>query len=211
MEIKFFGGNCLRITTRQRSVVIDDNLDQLGAKSITKPEDASFFTNRSMQPNPLPKVEFMVDTPGEFELGNLMVQAYAVRAFTDDENQKTGVLYKFVADRISVVVTGNMHQDADSSLLESLEPVDVVFAPVGGGATMDAVTVQKVINKINPRYFVPTYYQESGITYPVPQDPLTKLIEELGQATEEQDVLKLKASMSPEHAGTQLITLKRTT
>ena len=211
MEIKFFGANCLRITTRQRSVVIDDNLESLGLPAITKDKDSVFFTSRTLKPAKLPKVEFMVDTAGEFELGNLMIQAHAVRAINDDKDVKSGVLYKFVADRVAVVVTGHMHPDADTTFLESLSPVDVVFAPIGGnGYTLDVVSVQKIVNKINPRYFVPTHFDDSAIKYEVAQDPLSKLFEELGQVAEDpQDVLKLKASLSPEHSGTQLLALKR--
>jgi L-ascorbate metabolism protein UlaG (beta-lactamase superfamily) len=153
----------------------------------------------------------MIDIPGAFELGNLMIQAHSVRAYNDEKDVKTGVLYKFVADRVSAVVVGHMHPDADTTFLESLSPVDVVFAPVGGNDyTLDVVSVQKIVNKINPRYFVPTHYADDAISYPIAQDPLSKLIEELGQAVEEQqDTLKLKASLSPEHNGTQLIVLKR--
>lgn len=210
MEVKFYGGNCIRITTKQRSIIIDDNLDALGAKTQLKEGDTAFYTSRSLEPSNLKGLNFLVDTPGEFELGSLMIQGYAVRAFSDEPDQKTGVLYKFVSERICVVVTGHIHPDVDSSLLESLSPVEAVFAPVGGNdKTLDAVSVQKIVNKINPRYFVPTHYEQEGINYPTPQDSLKKLLEELGHEAEEMDVLKLKPSMNPEHTGTQIITLKR--
>ncbi len=212
MEVKFYGGNTIRIATKQRTVVIDDNLASLGSKQILKSDETVFYTSKKLETATLGKDNFVIDTPGEFELGNLMIQGYAVRAFTDGPDEKTGVLYKFVSDRITVVVTGHLHPDVDSALLESLSPVDVVLAPIGGNEyTLDAVSVQKVVNKINPRYFVPTHYDVPGISYPVNQDSVKKLIEELGAPeAQEEDVLKLKAALSPEHSGTQLVIIKPT-
>ena len=41
MELSYFGANCLRITTKKAQIVIDDNLNKVGLKSITKPTDIS--------------------------------------------------------------------------------------------------------------------------------------------------------------------------
>jgi L-ascorbate metabolism protein UlaG (beta-lactamase superfamily) len=45
MELQYYGGDCLRITTKKAQIVIDDNLDKLGLKSVTKPTDISLHTH----------------------------------------------------------------------------------------------------------------------------------------------------------------------
>ena len=41
MEIEFYGANCFRISTKKTALVVDDNLVELGAKSVTKAGDAN--------------------------------------------------------------------------------------------------------------------------------------------------------------------------
>jgi phosphotransferase system IIB component len=46
VEFQYYGANCLRITTKKTSIVVDDNLEKLGLKSVTKPTDISLRTSR---------------------------------------------------------------------------------------------------------------------------------------------------------------------
>ena len=45
MELQYHGANCISILTKKVRVVIDDNLSQVGLKSIIKPEDVTIYTN----------------------------------------------------------------------------------------------------------------------------------------------------------------------
>ena len=210
MEVKFFGANCVQLVTKQRTVTVDDNLVSLGAKSVIKESDTLFYTSKHIEPSPLPKVSFIMDIPGEFELGNMMIQGYAVRSHMDEPKQRSGVLYKFVSDRTTVVVAGHIHPEVDADFLESLGVVDVLILPVGGhGYTLDAVGALRVSNKINPRYLVPTHYADSGLSYEVPQDALEVFLTELKQETETLDSLKFKGGFLGEVANTQVVILNR--
>jgi hypothetical protein len=44
MELQFYGANCIRLTTKKASIVIDDNLVDLGLKSVTKPGDIAMIS-----------------------------------------------------------------------------------------------------------------------------------------------------------------------
>jgi L-ascorbate metabolism protein UlaG (beta-lactamase superfamily) len=44
VELSYYGANCLRITTKKAQVVVDDNLQKLGLKTVTKPTDISLKT-----------------------------------------------------------------------------------------------------------------------------------------------------------------------
>jgi L-ascorbate metabolism protein UlaG (beta-lactamase superfamily) len=50
VEFSYFGANCLRITTKKAQVVVDDNLQKLGLKTITKPTDISLKTFKDVPP-----------------------------------------------------------------------------------------------------------------------------------------------------------------
>jgi L-ascorbate metabolism protein UlaG (beta-lactamase superfamily) len=44
VELQYYGANCLRITTKKAQIIVDDNLSQLGLKTVTKPSDISLKT-----------------------------------------------------------------------------------------------------------------------------------------------------------------------
>ena len=62
MEIKYYGGNCVRIQSKKVSVVIDDNLSSLGQKNIIKDTDIGIYTFK--QPESV-KAKFLINKPGE--------------------------------------------------------------------------------------------------------------------------------------------------
>ncbi len=45
MDLQFYGANCLSVTHKGTRLVIDDNLAELGAKSVTKPDDVALYTS----------------------------------------------------------------------------------------------------------------------------------------------------------------------
>src|SRR5437016_4529173 len=90
MELQYFGGNCLRITSKKAQIVVDDNLEQLGLKPVTKPTDIALHTFRGM-----PKYEskFIADIPGEYETSGVTIRGIAARAHMDDDNKHSAVIY----------------------------------------------------------------------------------------------------------------------
>ncbi len=66
MDIEYFGGNCVKITTKKATLIIDDTLEELGQKSIIKPQDIVLYTG--ITPHKKPTAQFIIDMPGELEL-----------------------------------------------------------------------------------------------------------------------------------------------
>jgi len=48
MEIEFFGANCFRIKTKKTVVVVDDNLSNIGGKTIISNKETALYTNMDM-------------------------------------------------------------------------------------------------------------------------------------------------------------------
>ena len=51
MDIQYYGANCVRITNKKVSIVIDDNLVRNGLKSVTQKDDIAFFTELGHEKN----------------------------------------------------------------------------------------------------------------------------------------------------------------
>lgn len=206
MEIQYYGANCVRIATKKAAVVVDDNLEALGAKSVTKDGDIALHT--FAMPT-VDKAKMTIDTPGEFEVSGVSVKGIAARAHMDEPKQKNATIYKITVSDIRVVVTGHVFADLNDEQLEALGTVDVLLVPVGNaGYTLDAIGASKLIRKIEPKMVIPTHYADKGLNYEVPQQSLEEAVKELPfEAKEPVEKLKLKESDLSEV--TELVILAR--
>lgn len=198
MEIQYYGGNCIKITTKKASVVIDDNIKELGGSQISKPADIILSTSRLTDEEP--KALLVVDGPGEFEASNVSISGVAARAHVDEEEKTNATMYKIVADDIRIAVVGHIYPDLSEEQLEALGMIDVLIIPVGGhGYTLDAEGALKVIKKIGPKLVIPTQYADSKLKYPVPAVSLSDALKGLSMEPKE-TVARLKIK------GTELLT-----
>lgn len=207
MDIQFYGANCLVISTKQGRVVIDDNLTEIGGKSVAKAGDIALFTNVHAPLASEPKI--LIDRPGEYEVSGISIYGIAARAHMDEDKKKTATMYKLLVDDAKILVVGHIYPELTDNQLESIGMVDVMLIPVGGnGYTLDSVGALKIIKKVEPKVVIPTHYDE-GQNYPVPQQSLEQALKGLGMEPKETvQKLKLKASELTQDL-TQLIVLER--
>jgi L-ascorbate metabolism protein UlaG (beta-lactamase superfamily) len=206
MDAQFYGANCLVLTTKQARVVIDDNLMELGKKSVTKSGDIIVFTGIHGEPTVEPKI--VISQPGEYEVSGVIVQGVAARGHMEEEGGKGATMYKISSDDLKVLVVGHVYPELTDAQLESIGMIDVMFIPVGGnGYTLDGVGALKLIKKVEPRLVIPTHYAAKDLNFPVPQHDLDKVVQSLAMEPKETSTkLKLKTSELGENA--QLVILE---
>lgn len=210
MDIQFYGANCLVFTaggSNRVRVVVDDNLADIGAKSVTKPGDIVLFTSAHGEPKVDTKL--VIDGPGEYEVSDVSIYGIPARAHIDEEGQKSATMYKVLTKELSIFVPGHIYPDLSDDQLEAIGMVDVMFLPIGGnGYTLDPIGALKVIKKIEPKLVVPTHYSDKSLKYPVPQQELQTALHEMSMEPKETTAkLKVKSADLPDL--TQLIVLEK--
>jgi L-ascorbate metabolism protein UlaG (beta-lactamase superfamily) len=192
MELQFHGANCLTITGKQARIVIDDNLVDLGKKSIARAGDIALFTGPHGDPTQPAKI--VLDQPGEYEVSGVSIYGIAARAHMDEEGQHTATMYKLIADDSKILIVGHVYPELSDAQLEIIGMIDVMIVPVGGnGYSLDAIGALKLIKKVEPKLVVPTHYDAPGFTYPVPQQTLEQALKSLAmEPREATPKLKLK-------------------
>lgn len=204
MDLQFYGANCVSVTCKGTRFVVDDNLAELGAKSVTKADDIALFTGAHQKSSG----RLMFDGPGEYEVSDISVVGIAARAHVD-ENGEQATMFKLVAGEINALLTGHIYPELSEAQMEAIGKVDVLVVPVGGnGYTVDPVGAMKLIKTIEPKLVIPTHYADKTLKYPVPQQDLAAALKELAMEPKE-TVSKLK--LKPTDLGdlTQLIVLER--
>jgi hypothetical protein len=207
MDLQFYGANCLSVNLKGTRLVIDDNLAALGAKSITKAEDVSLVTSPIVEASNSGRLT--LDSPGEYEVGDVSVIGVAARAHTDEEGAQTATMFKIAGGDTNILVTGHIYPELSEAQLEAIGMVDIMVVPVGGnGYTVDAVGALKLIKEIEPKVVVPTHVADKALKLPVPQQSLTDALKELGMEPVE-TVSKLKYKPGEASDVTQLIILEK--
>lgn len=207
MDIQFYGANCLVISTSGVRAVVDDNLSELGGKTVTKAGDLVLFTG--------PTFEVKVDTkltiagPGEFEVADFSIQGIPARAHMDEDKQRTATMYKLTSKDVTVLVLGHIYPDLSDTELETIGMVDVLITPVGGnGYTLDPIGALGIIKKIEPKLVIPTHYADKVFNYPVPQQSLEDALK--GLAMEPKlTTAKLRVKPGELSDSTQLVILEK--
>lgn len=206
MDLQFFGANCITLSYKNARVVIDDNLAELGVKSITKTDDVGLFTQPAASH---PVSRLMIDMPGEYEVSDISVIGIPTRSHMDEEGKKSATMFKLIAGDVSVLVTGHIYPELSDDLLEAIGIVDVLFVPVGGsGYTTDPLGALKLIKSIEPKLVIPTHYADKALKYPVPQTDLDSALKDIAMEPKER-VAKLRIKPGELSEVAQLVVLEK--
>lgn len=205
MDIQYYGGNCISLQNKGTRIVVDDNLDELGKKNITKNEDVALYT--STEPKHIAHLEF--SSPGEYEVADISIVGIPSRSHMDEENKTSATMFKISLGETNILITGHIYPKLSDAQLEQIGIVDIMIVPVGGnGYTVDPVGALNLIKQIEPKIIVPTHYAENDLKYPVPQKTLTEALTELSLEPKE-TVSKYRVKPAELSDITQLIILSR--
>lgn len=207
MDIQFYGANCVALSVPGVRVVVDDNLSELGGKSVLKNGDIALYTGQVADV----KVEtkLTITSPGEFEVADFSIQGIPVRAHVDEDKQRTGTMYKLTSKDVNVLVLGHIYPDLSDTELETIGMIDVLVTPVGGnGYTLDPVGALGIIKKIEPKLVIPTHFTDKSLNFPVPQQSLDDALKALGMEVK-QTTQKLRVKLADLGDTTQLIVLEK--
>ena len=206
MEFQYHGANCISINMKQVTIVVDDNLAELGLKSIAKPDNIVLYTHEHPT---LPEAKLVLSDPGEYEVSEVSIFGIPARAHMDEAGKQTATIYKIQHGDLRIAIAGHIHPDLTEDHLEEIGTVDILFIPVGGnGYTLDGVGALSVIRKIEPKIVIPTHYEDNKIKYPVPQQPLAEALKGLSMEPRE-TIGKFKPKPADFTENVQLVILER--
>lgn len=200
MEIERKGANCVILTVKKSTFVVDPKLSGYGLKDQAAGATAELLTQSGFAA-PGGEETVIIDGPGEYEVHNCSIKGIAARIHSQPADAaKEATIYRMDFDDLSVAVLGHVQPELTEDELEAIGVVDVLILPVGGnGYSIEPKEAVSLVRTIEPKIVVPTHYAEEGVSYEVPQLPLEEFLKELGGKHEEPTPkLKLKAGVLPE-------------
>lgn len=206
MDIQFYGANCITVSHKGSRIVIDDNLADLGGKSILKPDDVALYTGPHGSAG-IARLTF--DSPGEYEVSDVSVMGIPARAHIDEPNTHNATIFKLIIGDTTVLITGHIYPELSDRQMEEIGMVDIMLVPVGGnGYTVDPVGALKLLKAVEPKIVIPTHYADKDLNYTVPQQELSNALKELAMEPKE-TLAKLRHKPAEATDVTQLIILEK--
>lgn len=210
MDIEFFGANCLRLRTKEAVIVVDDNLASLGGKTVTTDKTALFYTNNTLaEKSAKAKARLVIDTAGEFEVGDVTVTGEQTRSHMDEEGKESATVLQLTIGNQTVTVLGHVHPDLSKAVVELIGGTDILVIPVGGnGYTLDGVAAASIIKKAEPDIVIPTHYDQKDLKFEVPAQTLDEFFKVSSlQASEAVDIYKLGKAVDGATDQTKVVVL----
>lgn len=161
-DIQYLGRSCVRVRGKD-GIVINDPFPKANGFDPGKPtahiatlssSDAERVSANAVRP--AKERVFVVDGPGEYEVGGLMING--IRTYRDaqkGEQRGYNTVYVLQLDEMTFCHLGDLGHELSTRQLEEIGTVDVLFVPVGEQLT--PAQVAELIASIEPRAVVPLY------------------------------------------------------
>lgn len=171
MIIQYFGKQFFKISQGDFSVAVnpiskdskDFNKAKFGSNAViitTNHPDFNGVDSATFGEN----TPFIINGPGEYEVGDMYVQGFESRAEID-KKEYINTIYLITLDDIKIVFVGAL-SNKDSiakSFSEAVDEPDLFFVPIGGTSTIDAATAHKLGNSFNAKMVVPMDYDKDSL------------------------------------------------
>lgn len=108
------------------------------------------------------KETFVVDGPGEYEIGGVFIKGFPTKTNYGGE-ERINTIYSVLMDNINVGFLGTLSaNEIEGDLRESLNTIDILFIPIGGEGVLGSEEAYKLSVKLNAKIIIPMCYGEVG-------------------------------------------------
>ena len=197
MQIQWLGYSAFRFQS-DGTTVISDPVDALSGTKINKQGAAILIASNSDTDTASAVIgtPFTIEAPGEYEVKSVFVHGLAAGRST---------IYVITIDDVHIAFFGGVAiKELSEAQLGLLEGSDILIVPVGGGQVTSAKDAVAIINQIEPRLVIPSYYKISGSKG---LDSVEVFLKEYSAPREEMDKLKVSRKDLPQE-DTRVVILK---
>lgn len=193
VEIEYFGGNAVKITSNKQVAVINPKRSHFGLKDLDAKQAIEIVTADNLVVNDSEAI-LLIDGPGEYEVRNYSIKGIPANSYQDmDKGCKDNNIYSIEVDDVKIAILGNIEAKLSEAQLEDIGVVDILILPVGGGGfTLYGKEAAKIVKQVEPKIAVPIHFAGDGLNYEVAQDTDDEFTGELGTVVEKVDKLVIK-------------------
>jgi len=164
MVITYHGGQCFKVSFGDTTLAFNPISKKSKLTPVKFGADVAFITmwhpdfNGVDQVTHGAKQPFVVDGPGEYEIGQVVAHGFGVKT-TYDKQEIYNTIYQVKLEEMNIVFLGGLSQpDIDSKILSEFGDIDILFVPIGGGDVLEVPQASKLAVKLEARLIIPMQY-----------------------------------------------------
>ncbi len=135
--------------------------------------------------------------PGEYTSREIKIRG--IESYHDAQRGKlrgTNTIFCFSLDGIRVCHLGDLGHTLSRAQVKAIGPVDLLFLPVGGRYTIDAVGANKVMRQLHPAVTVPMHYKTPALGFEL--DPIDDFLKGRVSVKPQERLILTKEDLSRE-------------
>ena len=169
MVISYFGGQCFKVSFGDTTLAFNPISKKSKLEATKFGSDVAFVSlwhpdfNGVEQVTHGNKEPFLVDGPGEYEIGTVTARGFGVK--TTYEKQETfNTIYQVQLEDMNIVFLGALGDiEIDSKILGELSDIDILFLPIGGGDILSVPQASKLAVKLEAKIIIPMHYDAATL------------------------------------------------
>lgn len=164
MKIRYLGHSCFEITGNNHTTIITDPYTKVGYE-LPKGLTANYITvshghfDHAYVSAISGNAKIIQDEQTFLENG---IEFKGVKTFHDAQNGQLrgeNIVHIFTVDGITCCHLGDIGEPYFDEIAQKIGKIDVLFIPIGGTYTIDAIQAQKYAQKLAPKMVIPMHYK----------------------------------------------------
>ena len=165
MKIQWLGHSSFKLEESTGTSIVTDPFEEsvVGFPMPKVNANAVTISHKHSDHNVVSKVggnPIVIDELGGFEVEGIHIQSF--QSYHDHHmGTKRGdnLIFKFRMDGVEVCHLGDIGEECNIRVVETIMPVNILLIPVGGKYTIDAVEAKEYVDKIMPDIVIPMHYR----------------------------------------------------
>ena len=179
MIITYHGGQCFKVSFGATTIAFNPISKQSKLDNVKFGADAVFVSLWHPDFNGVEQVAlgakqpFLVDGPGEYEIGTVTARGFGV-ATTYDGQATYNTVYQVRLEEMNLLFLGALSSpDLDAKILGELGDVDILFVPIGGKDVLEVPQATKLAVKLEAKCIIPMHYDAAALTVFLKEEGVT--------------------------------------
>jgi len=169
MIITHHGGQCFKVSFGDTTLAFDPISKKSKLSPVKFGSDVAFISMHHPDFDGADQVAlgnkqpFVIDGPGEYEVGDVTARGYGVKT-TYDKKEHFNTIYQVRLEEMNMVFLGALSEpDIDPKILAELGDIDILFLPIGGGDVMEVPQAAKLATKLEAKLVIPMHYDAASL------------------------------------------------
>jgi L-ascorbate metabolism protein UlaG (beta-lactamase superfamily) len=169
MVITYHGGQCFKVSFGDTTLAFNPISKKSKLDPVKFGADVAFVTlwhpdfNGVEQVTHGAKEPFLVDGPGEYEIGQVVAHGFGVKTIYEKKEQ-FNTIYQVKLEEMNMVFLGSLSDpEIDPKILGEFGEIDILFVPIGGDDVLQVPQASKLAVKLEARLVIPMQYDAATL------------------------------------------------